>query len=114
MKSGRNLRRVTDLALEGIAHRGGERYSSGYMRNLSSNHEVIMPAATESFKDSQAAACRDLSIFHPSSPDEEQKEACRICTWAAGMLSSAENPVEWRPCFGCNYCFIYYYYVVGS
>ena len=41
--------------------------------NLSFKPEVIMPVATESFKDSQAAACRDLSIFHPSSPEEEQK-----------------------------------------
>ena len=82
--------------------------------NLSFKPEVIMPVATESFKDSQAAACRDLSIFHPSSPEEEQKEVCRICSWTAGILSGAENPVEWRPCFGCNYCCIYYYYDVGN
>ena len=72
-----------------------------------------MPVATESFKDSQAEAWRDLSIFHPSSPEEEQKEVGRICTWTAGILSGAENPVEWRPCYGCNYCSIYYVLVIN-
>ena len=56
-----------------------------------SKPEVIMPVATESFKDSQAAACRD-HFFHPSSPEE--KAVGRICTWTAGILSGAENAVE--------------------
>ena len=56
MKSGKNLMSLSDLALEGIAQRGGKQYILGLWRKWSSNPDVIKRVATESPNDSQAAA----------------------------------------------------------
>ena len=47
---------LSDLALEGIAHRGGDRYILGLRRKWSVKPDVIRLVATGSSNDSQAAA----------------------------------------------------------